>query len=165
MLKEIQHLDRKARAKAIFDDVHHALWEHCQASAEGADQRLADGTITNPIPYLPSLPYGVIQEERTPTTAAHRALRCGTRSGLLILSAIAIYDDRAWYHVSFSRGDRIPSYQDATWVKQYWFGDNVAAIQVFPAASEHVNTHPYALHLWHCLEPFYLPDFRTTGEI
>ncbi|MFM2432898.1 MAG: hypothetical protein RLZZ511_4112 [Cyanobacteriota bacterium] len=141
-LGEIQDADRKARAKAIFDDPNHAIWAHCQASAEGADQRLAEGTIINPIPHLSALPYGVTQEERTPTTAAHRAMRCGARSGMLILSAIAIYDDRAWYHVSFSRRDRVPSYQDTTWVKEHWFGPEVAAIQVFPAASEHLTSSP-----------------------
>jgi hypothetical protein len=86
--------------------------------------------------------------------------------GLLVLADVAVKDDdRLWYHVSFSRGKTIPSYEDCTFIKQTFFGAERWAIQIFPEQKNHVSFHPNCLHLWHCLEGNPLPEFSKNGMI
>lgn len=68
-------------------------------------------------------------------------------------------DGRVWLHVSASRGSRLPSYADLVEVKELFIGRERKAVQVFPSRAEHVNIHPHALHLWHCVDGDVLPDF------
>jgi hypothetical protein len=129
------------------------------------ERRLKLGSIDNPLPYSQELPYGCSRLEND----EHRgtwSIGLGKFSGLYIMGSIAIYENLAWYHVSFSRRGEMPNYRDVKLVKDYWFGDDRWAIQVHPKASEHVNIAPTCLHLWNCLEDgFHLPDFRTHGAI
>lgn len=75
-------------------------------------------------------------------------------------------DGKRWLHVSASRRTKIPSWQDMKEVKDIFIGKERKAIQVFAPESEHVNVHPYVLHLWSCLDEDPLPDFRLpNGEI
>ena len=69
-------------------------------------------------------------------------------------------DGSLWYHVSFSRQGRLPSYQDMVRVKSLFIGDEREAIQVFPPDSQHVNDHPTCLHLWHRIAGPVMPDMR-----
>ena len=88
---------------------------------------------------------------------------CGLRAMMGILIEL---DNKAWLHVSVSREHKIPSYQDLLFAKNTLIGAEKKAIQVFPPATEHVNIHPYCLHLWSCLERDSLPDFaRENGMI
>ena len=72
---------------------------------------------------------------------------------------------RGFIHASISRKDELPSYDDlvllhkAVWPEGY-------AYQVFAPPSQHVNIHPYALHLWgrHDGAPV-LPEFGKYGTI
>lgn len=57
-----------------------------------------------------------------------------------------------WEHVSFSRRSRMPDYDDMCWIKQKFWGANETVMQLFVPADEHVNMHPYCLHLWRPLE-------------
>ena len=66
-----------------------------------------------------------------------------------------------WLHVSYSRPTRVPSYDDLVLVKRCFIGAERKAISVHPPESEHVNLHPYCLHLWHALDGDGLPDFRS----
>ena len=123
------------------------------------------GRIIDPIPKFTDLPYGFTTVEREGTRGIWRATY-GKGDGLLVIASIAIYENLAWYHVSFSRSDRLPDYKDIRLIKDNWFGDNRWAIQVHPKASEHVNIAKNCLHLWSCLESeFKLPDFRSFGAI
>ena len=125
-------------------------------------RRMNLGLITNPLPKAIDIPYGFAANQ----DVAHRGIwtaKVGKYQGLRLIGSIAIYDDLAWYHVSFSRPDRIPSYKDITMIKDVWFGKDRWAIQVHPKADEHVNIAPTCLHLWSCLEGFNLPDFRCFG--
>lgn len=80
--------------------------------------------------------------------------------GLTVISSIAKEQDgKTWLHVSFSRKSRIPDYKDIVLIKRLFIGDNNQAIQVFPKKKDHVNIHPYCLHLWHCIDGCCLPDF------
>ena len=129
------------------------------------DRRLKAKIITNPLPKPSDLPYGFDMPEND----GHRAVwiaKLGKYQGLFVMGSIAIYEDLVWYHVSFSRRDRIPSYEDICIIKDCWFGKDRWAIQVHPKADEHVNIAPTCLHLWSCLEDgFRLPDFRFLGVI
>lgn len=90
----------------------------------------------------------------------------GKGHGLAIIISIDTREDEDWIHVSVSRKSRVPSYEDLCLVKQDFIGDDREAYQKFPKASEHVNTHPYCLHLWSPLDGRKVtPDFRIAGEI
>lgn len=89
-------------------------------------------------------------------------------SGLRVISSVArdpAQDNRRWLHVSMSRRDRLPSYEDMRRVKDLFIGPERKAIQIFPKESEYCNRHAYCLHLWSCLDGDTLPDFRAGGEI
>ena len=68
-------------------------------------------------------------------------------------------DSKRWLHVSFSRPNRMPDYDDITMVKRAFIGDDVKAIMIFPERKYYVNLHPYCLHLWSCLDGDGLPEF------
>lgn len=53
-----------------------------------------------------------------------------------------------WRHVSISRPDKIPSYDDLALAKRAFVGDDAKAIMVLPPADKHVNIHPFVLHLF-----------------
>jgi hypothetical protein len=84
--------------------------------------------------------------------------------GLLVIeSTNKEQDGKTWKHVSMSRKSRLPTYDDMKIVKQQFIGDDHSAIQIFPRKTEHVNIHPYCLHLWCCLDGDPFPDF-TNGS-
>jgi hypothetical protein len=68
-------------------------------------------------------------------------------------------DGKWWYHVSVSHRKRIITYDELTYVKRHWVGDDHKAIMVLPEKSKHVNIHPNCLHLFCCLDGDPLPDF------
>lgn len=53
-----------------------------------------------------------------------------------------------WDHVSVSRKNRVPSWAEMEHVKRLFFADDETAVQYHVPASEHVNMHPFCLHLW-----------------
>lgn len=84
-----------------------------------------------------------------------------SRDGLAVITSdpLPFGDGKLWGHVSCSRADRIPSYEDVATVKRLFVGRRRKAIQVFPSEDEHVNFHPHCLHLWWTPEDDGLPDF------
>ena len=84
---------------------------------------------------------------------------------MVIITGAEEADGKRWIHVSMSRPGELPSYQDMCVVKEVFIGSKRKAIQVFPASDEHVNIHPYCLHLWCCIDGDDLPDFRTAGML
>lgn len=86
--------------------------------------------------------------------------------GLLVqLSGAVELDGRRWVHVSCSRRDRMPSYEDLCLVKRLFIGRDRKALQVFVPEAEHFNFHAFCLHLWHCVDGDGLPDFRAQGAV
>jgi hypothetical protein len=74
--------------------------------------------------------------------------------------------DRVWLHVSMSRKNKLPTYQDMAEVKELFVGKERKALQIFAEESQHVNIHPYCLHLWCLVEgDDGLPDFGAYGSI
>lgn len=64
-------------------------------------------------------------------------------------AAFAIASDGAgWEHVSVSRTDRCPTWEEMCQVKAMFWGEDDCVLQYHPPKSEYVNNHPYCLHLW-----------------
>lgn len=53
-----------------------------------------------------------------------------------------------WDHVSVSRRNRCPNWPEMSHIKSLFFGDDETVMQLHVPASDHVNDHPYCLHLW-----------------
>ncbi len=86
--------------------------------------------------------------------------------GLLVIVTEKIEaDGYRWRHVSLSRKGRIPRHEDLKRVKGLFIGDEKKALQIFAPLAEHVNFHPFVLHLWHCMDNDPIPDFRERGMI
>lgn len=52
-----------------------------------------------------------------------------------------------WEHVSVSRRDRCPSWEEMEHVARL-FWPNETAMQLHVPASDHINVHPFCLHWW-----------------
>src|SRR5262245_57599201 len=54
----------------------------------------------------------------------------------------------AWEHVSVSLAKRCPTYDELMWVKALWWRDDELVVQLHVPKSQHINHHPFCLHLW-----------------
>lgn len=61
-------------------------------------------------------------------------------------------DGAGWDHVSVSANSKkiIPSWNDMCYVKDIFFRDNEAVIQIHPKKEDYVNNVNNCLHLWRC---------------
>ena len=66
-----------------------------------------------------------------------------------ILHVIAS-NEMGWDHVSVSLNSRIPNWREMSHVKNLFFEDIEWAYQIHAPLSNHINFHPYCLHLWRC---------------
>lgn len=97
-----------------------------------------------PTPWLLLEPY------RHPTHGGEYGDPCGAfevpyRDGYLRIIASS---ELGWDHVSVSRYDRCPDWDDMARVKDLFWLPEETAIQIHPPESEYVNHHPNVLHLW-----------------
>lgn len=53
-----------------------------------------------------------------------------------------------WEHVSVSCRNRCPNWQEMHFIKEIFWGDDEAVMQLHPPKRDYVNCHPYCLHLW-----------------
>ena len=53
-----------------------------------------------------------------------------------------------WDHVSVSRADRTPIWDEMDRVARLFFEDHEAAMQLHVPPIDHINLHPYTLHIW-----------------
>lgn len=60
--------------------------------------------------------------------------------------------DLGWEHVSVSRKRRCPNWIEMSHVKSLFFQDGETVMQLHVAAADHINDHPYCLHLWRPLD-------------
>ena len=88
------------------------------------------------------------------------------RNGLrVIVSTATMADGHEWMHISVSRKDRLPSYDDLKFVKNT-FAEKRFAYQVFPPPDDNVNIHEFCLHLWLPLSiDLPIPNFGAGGSI
>lgn len=55
----------------------------------------------------------------------------------------------AWEHVSVSRYDRCPTWDEMCFIKKlFWIDPEDCVVQYHPPRSDYVNIHPHCLHLW-----------------
>lgn len=57
-------------------------------------------------------------------------------------------DQLGWEHVSVSRKDRCPTWEEMCQVKALFWDAEDVVIQYHPRESDYVNNHPHCLHLW-----------------
>lgn len=53
-----------------------------------------------------------------------------------------------WDHVSVSLEDRCPTWDEMDFVARMFFKQDETAMQLHVPISEHINRHPFVLHLW-----------------
>lgn len=61
-------------------------------------------------------------------------------------------DEGGWEHVSVSLANRCPNWREMCWVKELFWEDHEAVMQLHPPKADYVNHHPYCLHLWRPLK-------------
>lgn len=64
-------------------------------------------------------------------------------------------DQMGWKHVSVSFGqvsNKTPSWEIMCWVKDIFWDEEDAVIQIHPKKSDYVNYHKGCLHLWQCID-------------
>jgi hypothetical protein len=62
--------------------------------------------------------------------------------------AIIISIDAGAWHLSVSRADGLPSYNEMKQVRYQFLPDNIYMAEIFPPKDEFVNLHPFVRHLW-----------------
>ena len=86
-------------------------------------------------------------------------------NGSVIVSQ-AEHDGDEWVHASIAWVDLTPTYKQLKILHESVFGPTRTAYQVFAAASDHVNIHEHALHLWGRADGVaVLPNFGALGSI
>lgn len=118
-----------------------------------------------PIRYAPLapliLPHGWRVDE-----AGFDGARYLHRKGLRAIVSACIEDDgRPWLHMSLSRADRLPTWDELREAKDLFIGRDRHAYQCLVPPSEYVNVHPFCLHLFAPVDGRALPDFRKGGTI
>ena len=69
-----------------------------------------------------------------------------------------------WEHVSVSRKNRCPKWQEMAFIKDRFFKDDELVMQLHVPKSEHINFHRNCLHLWRPLtEVIPLPPAWMVG--
>ena len=53
-----------------------------------------------------------------------------------------------WDHVSVSTPGRCPTWEEMDRIKRIFFRDAEVAMQLHLPPADHINCHPYTLHLW-----------------
>lgn len=73
-------------------------------------------------------------------------------------------DALGWEHVSVSRKDRMPTWDEMCQVKDLFWGEDDCVVQYHPPRSEYVNNHSYCLHLWRKIgHQFEMPPSMMVG--
>jgi len=53
-----------------------------------------------------------------------------------------------WEHVSVSLKNRLPNWEEMSYVKSLFWDEEEIVIQYHPPKSQYINNHPFCLHLW-----------------
>lgn len=66
--------------------------------------------------------------------------------------AAGLSPEYAWEHVSVSLPNRCPNWTEMDWIKDIFWAEGEVVMQLHVAKSDHINRHPYCLHLWRPLK-------------
>jgi hypothetical protein len=75
-----------------------------------------------------------------------------------------------WDHVSVSLVDRTPTWEEMSVVRDLCFEPEECCMELHVPRSEHINHHPYCLHLWRPLDaeipqpPGWMVALKKTSE-
>jgi hypothetical protein len=70
-----------------------------------------------------------------------------------------------WDHVSVSTATRCPTWEEMEFIKRLFFERDETAMQLHVPARDHINNHPYCLHLWRPLDqPIPRPPAIMVGD-
>lgn len=83
-------------------------------------------------------------------------IAAGDDGGAYILSSpvdgadlrVVASTDLGWDHVSVSRQRRIPNWIEMHFIYANFFNDDETVMELHVPQSQHVNFHPFCLHLW-----------------
>jgi len=78
----------------------------------------------------------------------HGVFRILKPSGLLVCVVSPGDATLPWEHVSVSAHDRTPTWAEMAYVKSLFWGPEECVVQYHVPDADHVNFHPYCLHLW-----------------
>lgn len=67
---------------------------------------------------------------------------------------VIVSKDAGLWHLSISRKNRLPSYDDLKEARYRFMPDIEYVVQIFPPKKDFVNLHEYCLHLWEPKRPF-----------
>lgn len=95
-----------------------------------------EGKISGGRPF----PHDICGAFIIPSPIDGEALRCMVSAGFA--------SGPPWDHVSVSRFERCPWWEEMDFIARKFFRPHEAAMQLHVPASEHVNHHPNCLHLW-----------------
>lgn len=66
-----------------------------------------------------------------------------------LISVVASDDQgEGWEHVSVSLPNRTPTWAEMCYVKELFWRDDEAVMQLHPSKDDYVNNHRFCLHLW-----------------
>jgi hypothetical protein len=65
--------------------------------------------------------------------------------------------DGGWDHVSVSLPTRCPIWAEMEHIKRMFFADDETAMQLHVPPGDHINHHPFTLHLWRPHAPVEIP--------
>lgn len=73
-----------------------------------------------------------------------------TEAGLFRIGKcrIIVSKDAGLWHLSISRKDRLPNYDELKMARYQFMPDVKYAVQIFPPKEDFVNLHSFTLHLW-----------------
>lgn len=73
-------------------------------------------------------------------------------------------DGLGWEHVSISRRDRCPTWDEMCQVKALFWDEDDCVVQYHPPKSAYINNHPFCLHLWRPIDQALpMPDSIMVG--
>lgn len=82
-------------------------------------------------------------------------------NGLLVIKprglTVLFSAGMGWEHVSVSRRSRLPTYEDLDEIRREFWGPKDTVMQLFVPKADHVNAHPYCLHLWRPIDGTEIP--------
>lgn len=61
---------------------------------------------------------------------------------------VIVSQDNGLWHLSISRKDRLPSYDELKYARYAYLPDVPYLVQIFPPKEDFVNVHQFCLHLW-----------------
>lgn len=71
-------------------------------------------------------------------------------NGLFVIDGLRIIasDEDGWEHISVSKVDSVPTWDEMCFVKEVFWDDDDVVMQLHPKKSEYVNCCNNCLHLW-----------------